>query len=56
MGSYGRNRVDLENTLLWAGQGKLKPAIDKIYSLAETANAFAQLRDRAVKGKVLVKP
>ncbi len=56
VGSYGRNRADLENTLLWAGQGKLKPAIDKIYGLAETANAFAQLRDRAVMGKVVVKP
>ena len=56
VGSYGRNRADLENTLLWAGQGKLKPAVDKIYSLAETANAFAQLRNRAVMGKVVVKP
>ena len=56
VGSYGRNRADLQNTLLWAEQGKLKPAIDKTYSLAETSNAFAQLRDRAVMGKLLVKP
>lgn len=56
VGSYGRNRTDLQNTLLWAEQGKLKAIIDKTYDLAETPQAFAQLRERTVMGKVLVKP
>lgn len=56
IGSYGRNRVDLETTLAWAAQGKLKPVIDSIYPLDQTAAAFAKLRSRHFLGKVLVEP
>ncbi|MHB8523587.1 MAG: zinc-binding dehydrogenase [Limisphaerales bacterium] len=56
IGSYGRNRGDLTATLDWAAAGKLKPVIDQVFSLAETARAFARLRSRQVLGKVLVKP
>ncbi|MEO5802920.1 MAG: zinc-binding dehydrogenase [Verrucomicrobiota bacterium] len=56
VGSYGRNRVDIEATLRWAEQGKIKPVIDRIYPLHETTQAFAQLRHRAVMGKLIVKP
>src|SRR6185295_1447388 len=54
IGSYGRNRVDLQATLEWAAAGKLKPVIDSTFPLAQTADAFARLRSRTVLGKVLV--
>jgi 2-desacetyl-2-hydroxyethyl bacteriochlorophyllide A dehydrogenase len=54
IGSYGRNRADMKATLDWAAAGKLKPVIDSIYPLAETAAAFARLRSRQFLGKVLV--
>jgi 2-desacetyl-2-hydroxyethyl bacteriochlorophyllide A dehydrogenase len=56
IGSYGRNRVDLEATLQWAGAGKLKPVVDSTFALADAPAAFAKLRDRKVLGKVLVNP
>jgi len=54
IGSYGRNRIDLEKTLAWAADGKLKPVIDSVFPLERTAEAFAKLRDRKVLGKILV--
>jgi NADPH:quinone reductase-like Zn-dependent oxidoreductase len=56
VGSYGRNRVDLDTTLQWAAAGKLKPVIDSIFPLNQTAAAFAKLRSRNFLGKVLVRP
>lgn len=56
IGSYGRNRTDIQATLDWAATGKLAPVIDSIFPLAETAAAFAKLRARTVLGKVLINP
>ncbi len=56
IGSYGRNRVDLATTLQWAAAGRLKPVIDSIFPLDQTAAAFAKLRGRHALGKVLVEP
>lgn len=56
VGSYGRNRADIETTLEWAKQGRLKPVIDRTFTLSETPRAFAQLRNRAVMGKLIIKP
>jgi NADPH:quinone reductase-like Zn-dependent oxidoreductase len=56
IGSYGRNRADIEATLAWAADGRLKPVIDSIYPLDRTAEALAHLRSRRVLGKVLVEP
>lgn len=56
VGSYGRNRADLVETLGWAAVGRLRPVIDRVYPLAETPAAFAALRSRSVLGKVLVQP
>jgi NADPH:quinone reductase-like Zn-dependent oxidoreductase len=56
IGSYGRNRADLDETLKWAAEGKLKPVIDSIFPLDQTAAAFARLRSRNFLGKVLVQP
>lgn len=56
IGSYGRNRTDIQATLEWAAAGKLAPVIDFIYPLAETPYAFERLRSRDVLGKLLITP
>lgn len=56
VGSYGRNRADLQATLDWAAAGRLSPVIDSIHPLEQTATAFARLRSREALGKVLVRP
>jgi 2-desacetyl-2-hydroxyethyl bacteriochlorophyllide A dehydrogenase len=56
VGSYGRNRADLETTLEWAAAGKLKPVIDSIFPLDQTAAAFEKLRSRNMLGKILIEP
>jgi NADPH:quinone reductase-like Zn-dependent oxidoreductase len=56
IGSYGRNHEDLRATLEWAAAGKLKPVIDSIYPLDQTAAAFEKLRSRNMLGKILVEP
>jgi 2-desacetyl-2-hydroxyethyl bacteriochlorophyllide A dehydrogenase len=55
IGSYGRNRKDMQATLEWAAAGKLKPVIDATFPLDQTAAAFAKLRSRDALGKVVVK-
>lgn len=56
VGSYGRNRSDIQATLEWAAAGKLKPVIDSIFPLDQTPAAFAKLRSRQALGKVLIEP
>ncbi|HSH93657.1 MAG TPA: zinc-binding dehydrogenase, partial [Roseimicrobium sp.] len=56
IGSYGRNQADLVATMDWLADGRLQPVINKVFPLAETASAYAALRDRTVLGKVLVRP
>ncbi len=56
IGSYGRTRADMLATLEWLGAGKLKPVIDRVLPLEQTAQAFALLRDRSVLGKIVVRP
>lgn len=56
IGSYGRNQADLNATLQWAAEGRIKPVIQQVFPLAGTSNAYELLRERKVLGKVLVKP
>ena len=56
IGSYGRNRADLEMTLQWAAESRLKPVIDATYPLERAPEALRRLRDRNVLGKLLVIP
>ena len=56
IGSYGRNRADIQATLEWAAEGKLKPVIDSIYPLDRAAEALGHLRSRNFLGKILVEP
>jgi len=55
-GCNGWMREDLVTLLELIGSGKLKPVIDRELPLAEVNEAFRLLEDRAVFGKVLVKP
>jgi NADPH:quinone reductase-like Zn-dependent oxidoreductase len=54
IGSYGRTRADIKDTLDWAAKGRLKPAIDRTYPLGDTVKAFGDLRARRVRGKVVI--
>ncbi len=56
VGSYGRNRQDIINTLDWAAQGKLKATVHQAFPLKHAAEAFHALRHRTVNGKVIVTP
>lgn len=56
IGSYGRNRKDIQTTLEWAAAGKLKPVIDSVFPLDQVPAAFAKLRSRQVLGKILIEP
>ena len=56
IGSYGRTRRDMAETLQWAAAGKLKPVIDSVVGLSETGQAFQKLHSRKALGKVLVVP
>lgn len=55
VGSYGRNHADLNATLQWVAEGRLKPTIHRVFSLEETPAAYALLRDRNVLGKAVVR-
>jgi alcohol dehydrogenase len=55
-GSNGWTREDLVALLDLVGSGKLKTIVDRELSLSDTNEAFRLLEDRAVFGKVIVKP
>jgi NADPH:quinone reductase-like Zn-dependent oxidoreductase len=54
IGSYGRNRSDVEVIMEWAAYGKVKPVVHSTYPLERLPDAFAELRSRKVMGKVVV--
>lgn len=56
VGSYGRNRIDMEKTLTWAAEGKIKSVIDRVMPLDKTSEAFNLLRERKVSGKIVIVP
>jgi 2-desacetyl-2-hydroxyethyl bacteriochlorophyllide A dehydrogenase len=56
IGSYSRDRADVETTLEWVAAGRLKPVIDSVFPLDQTADAFAKLRSRHALGKILIEP
>jgi NADPH2:quinone reductase len=51
-----RYRSAIEQLAQWCAQGKLSCHIQKVYPLAETANALTALAQRAVMGKLVVRP
>lgn len=54
IGSYGRNRSDVEVTMEWAAYGKIRSVIHQAYPLERLADAFAALRSRTVMGKIVI--
>lgn len=56
IGSYGRTRRDLIATLDWAADGRLRAAMDEAVPLVRGAEAFARLRRREVRGKLVLVP
>lgn len=52
----GRNMANTMQLLQWYGEGKLRPHIDRVYTLAEAPEALRAIMDRKVKGKVVVEP
>ncbi len=56
IGSYGRNRKDMEATLDWVAQGRLRASVDEVLPLERGAEAFERLRKRKVKGKLVLAP
>ena len=56
IGANGWMREDLEALLLEVERGTIKPIIDRVFPLAESAEAMRLLQDREVFGKVIVTP
>ncbi len=54
VGSYGRNRADMQATLDWAAKGRLRASICATYPLDRAVEALRELRARAVLGKFVV--
>ncbi len=52
----GNNLKGMQEMTGWMREGKLKPRISKVYSLAETPQALLDMAVRRVIGKVVVKP
>ena len=51
-----RNAEGISELLGWIQSGKLKPVISRIYPLAEAAQAFVDMAERRVVGKVVIAP
>jgi NADPH:quinone reductase-like Zn-dependent oxidoreductase len=56
VGSYGRTRADVQQTLEWAALGYLRPNIHRTYGLESVPEAFKALRERSVLGKIVITP
>ena len=56
IGANGWMRSDLEALLREVERGSIKPIIDRVLPLAESAEAMRILQDREVFGKVIVTP
>jgi alcohol dehydrogenase len=56
IGANGWTREDLEALLVEVERGRIKPVIDRVLPLAESAEAMRLLLDREVFGKVIVTP
>lgn len=50
------HRANMTQLLDWVVEGKIKPHIHKVYSLAQTSEALLAIARREVRGKVIVTP
>lgn len=51
-----KNMANTMQLVQWYREGKLKPHIDRAYSLEEAPQALRDMMERRVKGKVVVRP
>ena len=56
IGANGWRRSDLEALLIEVERGSIKPVIDRVFPLAESAEAMRVLEDREVFGKIIIRP
>jgi NADPH2:quinone reductase len=49
------NRKNIDQLLAWLADGSLKPHVDSVFDLADTAAALDKIAARDVKGKVLIR-
>jgi len=56
LGSDGWTRADLEALLAAVRAGRIRPVIDRVLPLAQTAEGHRLLEDRDVVGKVIIHP
>jgi NADPH:quinone reductase-like Zn-dependent oxidoreductase len=55
LGSTMGSKSDLIKIVKLVSQGKLKPIIDTVYEMSDLPNAFAQIAERKVFGKVILR-
>ncbi len=48
--------VELAELVRWVTEGRLRPAIQRAFALAEYAEAFAEIEGGHVRGKIIVRP
>ena len=57
LGSTQGTKAELDQGLYWMGQGKIKAAIDSVYSFEQAAEAHTKmLTGKGLFGKILIKP
>ena len=57
LGSTQGTKAELDQALYWMGQGKIKAAIDSVYSFEQAAEAHGKmLSGKGLFGKILMKP
>ena len=55
LGSYGGSIEDLKDVIDLVRKGVIKPVIDSVYNIKETAEALKKLQEQKAFGKILVK-
>ncbi|MEL6402982.1 MAG: NADPH:quinone oxidoreductase family protein [Chloroflexota bacterium] len=60
-GAYALNdpavmQQSFQTLLTWYAEGKIKPHIDRVYPLADAAQALTDMANRKAKGKLILKP
>lgn len=56
IGTYGGSRGELQQVLKATAEGKIKPVIDGVFPLEETAEAHRRMENRQQFGKMLIHP
>ena len=56
LGSTQGTKAELDQGLYWMGQGKIKAAVDSVYTFEQAAEAHKKMLDGKFFGKILMKP